>query len=138
MSMVTPPDMETWLCSYLRERIDDISGLQFDNQRATDYDGSYPLVVIRDDGGSQSERITFDRSVGVTVTGWTRTNDAPCKTLARRVYALLTDPDTIPFADGSPVVSIEETGCNGPYPVTDDQPCACYYLTVEYTAVGDF
>lgn len=135
MSVVLPPDMEAWLCGYLRNRLPDVAGLQAGNKRPQDYRGSYPLIVVRDDGGSQSDRIMFDRSIGVTVTGWTRSNDRPCKDLARRVYGLLTD-DSIPFAAGSPVAAVVEQGCNGPYPVTDDLDVACYYLTVEYSAAG--
>lgn len=136
MSTVLPPDLETWLCAHLRSRLSDVPGLQVGNKRPNDYRGTYPLIVVRDDGGSQTDRVAFDRSVGVTLTGWSRSNDKPCKDLARHVYAILTD-DSIPLADGSPIVSVTEQGCNGPYPVTDDLNVACYYLTVEYSAVGE-
>lgn len=138
MSMITPPELETWLCEWLRSRITDVPGLQTDVREPDDYDGSYPLIVVRDDGGAQSNRILFDRSVGVTVRGWTRGNPKPCDALARRVYAHLTaDPDILQgHADGSPILAIVEDGCNGPYPVTEDADIARYYMTVEYVASG--
>lgn len=136
MSQVIPPDLESWLCDWLRASITDIPGLQVGNKRPTDYDGSYPLVTVRDDGGNQSDRVSFDRSVGIRVMGWTRSRDKPCRTLARRVYAILTDP-AIALAAGSPIVSVDESGCNGPYSVSDELDVALYYLTVEYSAVGE-
>ena len=139
MSMVTPPDIELWLCEYLRSNIKDVAGLQVGNREPEDYRGERPLIVVRDDGGGQSNRIIFDRSVGVTIRGWTRSNSKPCADLARRVYALLTaDPEILQgFAEGSPILAIDEFGCNGPYPVTEDADIARYYMTVEYVAAGD-
>lgn len=136
MSRVLPPDLEHWLCDHLRAEITDVPGLQVGSKRPETYGGSHPLIVIRDDGGSQTDRLAFDRSVGVTVTGWTRGNNAPCRQLARRVYAILTD-DTIGLTPDSPIAAVDESGCNGPYPVTDDMDVARYYLTVEYLAVGE-
>lgn len=136
--MVTPPDIELWLCEWLRSNIKDVSGLQVGNREPEDYRGEYPLIVVRDDGGGQSDRVVFDRSVGVTVRGWTRSNSKPCADLARRVYALLTaDPEILQgFAEGSPILAIDESGCNGPYPVSEDANVARYYLTAEYSVSG--
>ena len=138
MSMVTPPDIELWLCEWIRSNIKDVSGLQVGNREPEDYRGEYPLIVVRDDGGGQSDRVVFDRSVGVTVRGWTRSNSKPCADLARRVYALLTaDPEILQgFAEGSPILAIDESGCNGPYPVGEDMNVARYYLTAEYSVSG--
>ena len=138
MSMVTPPDIELWLCEWLRSSIKDVSGLQVGNREPEDYRGEYPLIVVRDDGGGQSDRVVFDRSVGVTVRGWTRSNSKPCADLARRVYALLTaDPEILQgFAEGSPILAIDESGCNGPYPVSEDANVARYSLTAEYSVSG--
>lgn len=136
MSAVMPPDLELWACDWIRDHIRDVPGLTVGNRIPDAYDGSHPLVSVRDDGGGQSERILFDRSLGVNVLGWTRSDNGPCKDLARRIYALLTDPDDITRPVGSPIVAVVEDGCNGPYPVTDDLDVAHYYLTVEYSAVG--
>lgn len=140
MTLVLPPDLELWLCGYLRGRLSDVPDLRVSNKEPPMYDGSHPLVVVRDDGGAQSERILFDRSMGVTVRGWTRQNDKPCKDLARRVYALLTDDPGIlsNHAENSPILAIDESGCNGPYPVTEDADVCRFYMTVEYTAQGDY
>ena len=79
----------------------------------------------------------FDRSIGVNVYGWSRQAEKPCKTLARRVYAALTEHPAIALAKGSPIVSVDDSSCNGPYPVSDDSDTAHYYLIVEYSTVGE-
>jgi hypothetical protein len=135
MSTVIPPDMELWLCDYLRARLPDVT---VSNREPDDYLGSRPLIVVRDDGGIQSNRVMFDRSIGVTVCGWSVSNPKPCADLARRVYGLLTaDPDII-TADGSPIAAITGDGCNAPIPTTGDMSYARYYLTIEYCVCGDF
>lgn len=136
MTMVLPPDLESFLCAHLRAHLTDVPGLQAGDKRPQDYTGTFPLVVVRDDGGSQAERVMFDRSLGVTVTAGTRSNNGPAKRLARRVYALLTDPSIV-SVPGSPICAVVEDGCNGPYPVSEELDVACYYLAVEYSAVGD-
>ena len=61
MASVIPPDLELFLTGWLRSNITDIPGLQVGNRIPDGYDGSYPLVVVRDDGGTQSaDRVTFD------------------------------------------------------------------------------
>ena len=80
---------------------------------------------------------TLDRSVGVTVRYGARAAPKPCRDLASRIYGLLTDPD-ICSLDGSPIVAIEEDGCNGPYFVAEDANIARSYLTVEFSAIGEF
>ena len=68
MASVIPPDLELFLTGWLRSNITDVAGLQVGNRIPDGYDGSYPLVVVRDDGGTQSaDRVTFDRSIGVNV-----------------------------------------------------------------------
>lgn len=134
--MILPPDLELWLCGYLRAELSDVDGLEIGNREPSDYIGDHPLIVIRDDGGSQTEHIMFDRSVGVTVKGWARSNPYKCSQLARRVYGLLTSDDIITAAD-SPIAHIDESGCNGPYSFTDETDCACYYATYSFTATGE-
>ena len=68
MTAVLPPDLETWLCAYLRGELKPSFGkILVHIREPDDYDGSFPLVVVRDDGGSQSNRVLFDRSIGITV-----------------------------------------------------------------------
>ena len=107
------------------------------NREPDDYDGSRPLVVVRDDGGSQSNRVLFDRSVGVTVRYGARAAPKSCRDLAARIYGLLTDP-AICSLDGSPIVAIEEGGCNGPYFVAEDANIARCYLALEFSTIGEF
>lgn len=138
MSVVLPPDLEAWLCDYLRGQLESsLSTILVSNREPDDFDGSYPLVVVRDDGGSQSNRVLFDRSIGVTVRYGSRTLPGDCRDLAARIYGLLTDP-AICELDGSPIASIEEDGCNGPYFVAEDANIARCYLTLEFSAIGKF
>ena len=135
MTQVIPPDMELWACTYLRGHLKDVAGLKVSNREPDGYDGSYPIIIVRDDGGSQSDRIVFDRQLGVNVRMGPRSRPKPCRDLAARVYGLLTDPDITLQAD-CPVAAITWDGCNGPYPVSEDSDIARYYLIAEYSAVG--
>lgn len=140
MTRITPPDVSLWLCDYLRRQLTGLDGLQVGIRVPDGYKGTHPLIVIRDDGGAILGLGQFDRSVGVTVYGWTRSNSQPCMDLARRVMGLLTDQQLIsPLGtDGSPVESVTEDGCNGPYATTDDRDTAAVYMTVEYTVTGQW
>ena len=138
MTMVLPPDLELWLCSYLRAQLKSVfPTIIVSNREPDDYDGSRPLVVVRDDGGSQSNRVLFDRSVGVTVRYGTRAAPKPCRDLAARIYGMLTDP-AICSLDGSPIAGIDEDGCNGPFSVAEDANIARYYMALGFSAIGEF
>lgn len=138
MTAVLPPDLEAWLCDYLRGQLKPSLGtIRVANREPDDYDGTYPLVVVRDDGGSQSNRVLFDRSIGITVRYGSRSASGPCRDLAARIYGLLTDPE-ICSLDGSLIAAVEEDGCNGPYFVAEDANIARCYLTVEFSAIGEF
>lgn len=132
--MLTPPDLEAWLCSYIRSSIPDI---EVDNKEPWKYSLPLvkPLVVVRDDSGSRMSHVTFDRSVGVSVIAGTKRRDKQANDLARQIEALLTD-DHIVFAEGSPIASVTWDGCFGPYAVADDLDVARRYMTVQYTVVG--
>lgn len=137
MSAILPPDLELWLCGYLRPLLADVPDVQVGHRKPDDYDGcSYPLVTIRDDGGAPDGIAAFDRSLGVNVYGWSRSNDQRCGNLARRVLALLTDHATLARAPGSPIIGVDPSGCNGPYPVSEDSDTGHHYLTVAYTVIG--
>ena len=79
----------------------------------------------------------FDRSIGITVRYGSRTLPGDCRDLAAKIYGLLTDP-AICQLDGSPIAGIEEDGCNGPYFVAEDANIARCYLTLEFSAIGEF
>mgnify|MGYP000208251223 CR=1 FL=1 len=95
MTLILPPDIEAFLCDYLRTHITDVDGLQVGSKKPPDYQGAYPLVTVRDDGGNADGLGHFDRSIGVNVYGWSRQAEKPCKDLARRVYAALTEHPAI-------------------------------------------
>lgn len=132
MSRVTPPDISLWLCDRIRAEHPHV---ECDIRIPDGYTGDHPLVVVRDDGGPQSDWIVFDRSLGITVYGWDETNPKPLRDLAADLYAQLTD-DELAYMDGSPITAVTQSGCNGPYPVSTSMACAGYYLTVEYSTVG--
>ncbi|RYQ20893.1 hypothetical protein [Bifidobacterium pseudolongum] len=136
MSRVIPPDVALWLVGYLREQLSDEPGLQVGVRVPDGYDGSHPLIVVRDDGGAQSDRVVFDRSFGVTVHKGPRDDPKPCRDLAALAYGVLTD-DRIGYMAGSPIAAVMEGGCNGVYPASGERPECMYYMTVAYTAVPD-
>lgn len=137
---VTPPDLELWLTRYVRERaaadrhLVDVSN----NEPAKlSLPLKRPLIVIRDDSGSRLDYTTFDRSIGASVLGGTKQNDAPANALARWLAALLHDSE-LPLVDGTPIVSVDWDGCNGPYPVTETLDVARRYLTAQYVVAGSW
>lgn len=129
--VVTPPDLESFLCGYLRA----VLGIECGNKQPAGWDGTTPLCVVRDDGGAKTGAVTFDRSVGVTVYAGTRQATFKASALARRAFAALTST-TIAFEDGSPIAAVISSGCNGPYRVDDDHDSSACYMTAEYSAVG--
>lgn len=130
-STVIPPDLEGFLCSYLRA----VLGIEVGNAQPADWDGRTPLVVVRDDAGAKTGPTTFDRSVGVTVYAGTRQDTAGSMGIARRAFAALTSP-SIAFERDSPIAAVMDGGCNGPYRVTDAQDSSAAYMTAEYSVVG--
>lgn len=130
--MVVPPDLELFLCGYLSA----VLGIEVGNRQPSGYDGSSSLAVVRDDGGSKTGEVTYDRSVGVTVYAGNRQSTAESGRLARRAFSALTS-STIVFEKGSPIAAVIEDGCNGPYRVTDEHDSTSSYMTVEYSVVGD-
>ena len=137
---VTPPDLEQWLTRYVREQALAAGHLvDVSNKEPADLKlpVKRPLIVIRDDSGTRLDYTTFDRSIGASVLGWSKQNDAPANTLARWLAALLHDSD-LPLVDGTPIVSVEWDGCNGPYPVTETLDVARRYLTAQYVVAGSW
>jgi hypothetical protein len=135
--IVTPPDMETWLCSHIRTIAPAIPGLQVDSTVPDGYRGEYPLIRVRDDSGAKTSAVTFDRSIGVSVYTGSKQDAKPGMDLARTLMARLMDADAISTAPGSPIAAVEQDGCNGPYSATDSQDTAVSYFTLEYSVVGD-
>lgn len=138
MTLVLPPDMELWTCTYLRTTLRTMGhDVEVGNKEPTTLKTplTRPLIVVRDDSGARGSQVTFDRSLGVSVLAGTRQNDLPANELARLVFAVLTDED-IALVDGSPIAALAWDGCNGPYPVEEDHDVARRYMTIQYSAVG--
>lgn len=138
MKLITPPDVELWLCDYLRRHLSAYPDLEAGNKQPPQYDGSWPLIVINDVPGSKQDVINFDWSIGVTVTGWSRQDEKQCKDLANHVFALLTQTPEIALAAGSPISAVIDAGTNPPSTITNDGDVAGYYATVEYVVQGEF
>lgn len=135
MSIYLPPDIEDFLTGWLRGRIPDISvGNKEPQKLHTPLER--PVVVVRDDSGTRTGLVTWDRSVGVSVLAGSKSYDKPANDLARLVYAHLTD-DAITDSPGSPIAAIIDEGCTGPYAVQDDQDVARRYMTIEYSVTGE-
>ena len=130
MTRVLPPDLELWLTAYLRDALA-AEGLdvEVDSKEPTDLTTPLerPLVVVRDDSGGRTSRVSFSRQVGVSVLAGTRMNDSEARHLSRLVYSI---------AAGSPIAAVISSGCNGPYPVEDAQDVSRRYSTLSYRVVG--
>lgn len=138
--IVTAPDLELWLCVYVRQLLKgaghDVS-VSNKEPKTLKLPLVKPLVVIRDDSGPRTSQVSFDRSVGVSVLAGSRQDDQGANDLGRLVAGILQD-DSIIAAEGSPIAAIEYGGCNGPYPVQEELDVARRYLTVEYAVVGSW
>lgn len=140
MTLVLPPDMEHWTCTYLRTTLRAMGNdVEVGNKEPSNLKTplTRPLIVVRDDSGARGSQVTFDRSMGVSVLAGTRENDLQANELARLVFAVLTDED-IAVVDGSPIAAVVWDGCNGSYPVEEDHDVARRYMTVQYTVVGSW
>lgn len=138
MTAVTPPDLESWLIDYVRSRAAaNGNSVSVSNKEPPSLTLPLPkpLIVIRDDSGSRLSPVTFDRSIGASVLDGTKLNDKPANDLARWLAGVMFD-EGIALVDGSPIVSVDFDGCNGPYPVTESLDVARRYLTAQYTVVG--
>lgn len=90
------------------------------------------LVVIRDDGTSDTDILTGDASIGISVLAGSKRNPLVAKRLARVVFSLIRQ---IPSGDPlNPVAAV--TGRNGPYMVPEDAPRARVYMTATLAVVA--
>ena len=137
--LVVPPDMELFVCGWLREALTGRGwNVEVGNREPPDskYPLARPLVVVRDDGGPQTEAVTFDRSISVSVLGGTRGDSYETMRLAREAYALLAS-DRIALAEGSPIAAVDRaSGTNGPYRVVEDPDTTAAYMSLTYRIVG--
>lgn len=90
------------------------------------------LVVIRDDSGPTTSRVTAERMVGISVLAGTRESPKRAKDLGALAAALawkLPTPDP-----ANPVAAVYTV--NGPYLVAEQQTRARAYFTVRMSVVG--
>lgn len=138
---VQPPDLELWLCDYVRalaaaEDVDvDVTNAESDDLQLP---LERPVLVLREDPGSRLDHTTFDRAIGASVIGGSESNPKPTRDLARWLAGILFDLELPLAAIDCPIVSVDPDGCNGPYPVTEELDVARMYLTAQYTVVGSW
>lgn len=137
MVSVAPPLLDEWLVSYIRSElasrgmdviVDTVEPPTLDAPLAT------PMVIIREDSGTQTSHLTFTRQVGISVLAGSRQNDKAVRRISQLVYAIATSMD-IALADG-PIASVQLEGCSGPYAVADVQDVGRRYMVVSYSVVG--
>lgn len=137
---VTPPDLEAWLVDYVRACAQ-ADGLDVDVSNKEDAELELPLprpqIIIRDDSGSRLDWTTYDRSVGGSVLAGSKIDDAPAIDLSLWLAGVMHDSD-LPLAAGTPIVSVDFGGCNGPYNVPETLDVTRRYLTAQYVVAGSW
>lgn len=137
---VTAPDLDLWLTDYVRSlaategKIVDVGNKE---PPTLTIPLKKPLIVIRVDSGSRLSHVTFDMSVGASVLAGSRQNDKPARDLALWLASILHD-DELPQVAGSPIASVEWSGCNAPSAVTDPLDVSRQYLTAQYVVIGSW
>lgn len=137
---VTPPDLEAWLCGYVRAcAAADGHQVEVGNKEPSSLKLplAKPLIVIRSDPGGRIDWTTFDNSVGATVLAGSKQNDKPANDLARWLSSVLVDHE-LPLVEGSPIVSVDFDGSTGPTPVSDSLDVARRYMTAQYVVAGSW
>ncbi|MFC4223569.1 hypothetical protein ACFOWY_06770 [Lysinibacter cavernae] len=129
-----------WLTAYIRaEGV--VAGLDFEvgtrEPAELQLPLPRPLIVIRDDGGSRKDWITFDRTIGASVLAGTRANERPANDLARWLASVLFD-DALPLVQDCPIASVDWDGCNGPFDAAETLDVARRYLTAKYVVSGSW
>ena len=137
---VAAPDLELWLTGHVRSlaaaegKVADVSNKE---PAALTLPLKKPLIVIRVDPGSRLSHVTFDLSVGASVLAGSKQNDKPARDLASWLASILHD-DELPLAAGSPIASVEWSGCNFPSAVTDQLDVSRQYMTAQYVVSGSW
>ena len=138
--IVLPPDLELFLTGWLRTALrargwDVVVGTR--EPKETDYPVARPVIVLQDDGGPQTEMVTFEHSISMSVFGGTRTDAYQTMTLAREAYALLTSERPV-LAEGSHIAAVDRlAGSNGVYRVPEDVDATVAFATVTYRLYGN-
>jgi hypothetical protein len=131
-------DLEMYLCAWFRGALAArpeavCQGVEVVRVEPSGPVESWParLLIIRDDGTSDTGLLTGSASVGLSVLAGTRENPHDAKELARIVRGLVA---TIPSGDpNNPVAAV--LGRNGPFLVSEPQPRARVYQTAELAVV---
>lgn len=138
MTLTAHDDLEMFLLGWFRAALPArpeavCQGVEVVRDEPTTPVSEWParMLVIRDDGTSDSDILTGSASVGLTVLAGSREDPWEAKELARIVRALVA---TIPSGDpDNPVAAV--LGRNGPFMVPENQPRARVYQTAELAVV---
>ena len=138
MTAIIHADLELWLTGWLRKQLAArpepvCAGVKVDNKEPAP-NTAWParLIVVRDDGSSESELNVDSAALGVTIYAGTRLLPKDANDLARIVRALIRDCARV--EPGNPVAAV--TASAGPFKVDDERPEAARYLTFELAVVG--
>lgn len=137
---VTPPDVEHWLTTHVRAvALAEGKAVAVGNKEPAKLalPLAKPVIVIRDDSGPRLSHTTFDRSIGCSVLAGSTANDKPARDLAFWLAGVLFDLE-LPLVEGSPIVSVDTDGCNGPYAVPEQLDVTRMYLTAQYVVTGSW
>lgn len=140
MTLAVPPDLELFVIQYLRRRL---AAVGYDTAVVTNrepdeltIETTAPVIVCRDDGGPQTEAVTYSRSLGVTVYAGTRQDEKAARDLASYVYAFAASP-AIAAAPGSPIAATNYMDGNvGPYRDPEAADRAAFYMALQYAVVA--
>jgi hypothetical protein len=122
-----------WYRAWLATREEDfLNGFEVDVVEPADGDFPARLLVIRDDGGTPTELVTCEHSLGMSVLAGTKQNPKDANDAARLIWAarhLIPSPDP-----ANPIAAI--LGGTSPVPVTEAQDRARRYSTLIVSDVG--
>lgn len=138
MQVSRPPDVELFLCRFVRESLT-VAGFPdvwVDRREWTPTaGGSEPAVqvIVRDDSGPVTSDISQDVQVGVSVLAGTLEHPVDARTVAAVVASILRRAARV--EPGNPVAAVQEF--NGPFTVVEESAFARFYMTVVFTVVWD-
>lgn len=137
MTRVIHADLEAYLVQRFRAELAArpepyCQGVIVDNKEPSGTTFPKRLLVVRDDGGADTELVTGERDVGLSVLAGTKENPKECVDLALMVHAIARD--LAGLEPGNPIAAVTQSG--GPYPVPEQQQRARRYIPITVSVVA--
>lgn len=133
--IVTHGDLEMFLIGWYRDRLEERAEPVTDDVEVDRVEREplpLRLVVIRDDGGTETSFLTGEASIGVSVLAGTKSNPTDAKVLGEIAYALRSQ---IPSADPlNPVSRVLDS--TRPVLIPESQERARVYFTLTLAVAG--